>query len=313
MTAVSASPPLTLRVDPALAEAAVLAMLSGSTPIDDRLRARHHRRTARAYGLDDPGARDREFAAVARAEFHELGLVDPLLVALGERPALAARTRVLLVGQARAGHDEGVTCEPGAQHLGFRLEPRRFGDPPALARWARHALGHAEDTLDPAFGFIPGWDGDGRGVGIRTAAQERVHRFWDVSVDGRLARQGFDGGSGRARHVDRLRADLPGASPEAVEAAMDRLWSGARPTFATLLGWAERPAGMVEGLDAAAIAPPRPDRCPLCRFPSDDVGVPEPEIAARVVAEYHGWRPEQGLCGRCTDRYGLAGRLGGAA
>ena len=29
---------------------------------------------------------------------------------------------------------------------------------------------------------------------------------------------------------------------------------------------------------------PRPDRCPLCRFPSDDVVPPEPSIAALVTA-----------------------------
>lgn len=303
---------IAVRVDPALAEAAVWGVLSRLAATESPQRARHDRRAARAYDLDDPVERDREFAALARIEFDELGLADPLVSALDERPALAVRARVLLVGQARSGQDEGVTCEPRGEHVGFRIDPGRFADPATLARWARHALGHAEDTLDPAFGFVPGWDGDGRGAHIRTAAQARLHRLWDISVDGRVARRGSDGESTRTRHLERLRADLPGASAAAVAAALDRLWSGPRPDFATLLQWAERPASVLDGLASDDLGAVWPDRCPLCRFPSDDVRPPRAVVAAHVAADYPWWHPELGICGRCDDRYRLGGRLGGS-
>jgi len=310
---VTAQPPeqMAIRVDPALAEMAVWDAIARCGASDPR-RARHEARRTRVYE-HEPARRDAEFASLATLEFEELGLALPLRAAVVERPALAVHARTLLVGQARAGHDEGVTCEPRGEHLGFRLDPHRLADPTALLRWARHALGHAEDTLDPDFGFVPGWDGDGRGVGIRTAAQGRLHRFWDISVDGRIVARGVPGEADRARHLARLRADLPGAPDAAVQVAFSGLWEGTRPDFPTLLGWAERPATMLEGFAAGDVGRAWPDRCPLCRFPSDDVRPPRPDVAEQVAADYSWWSPELGLCARCTDRYRLAPRLGGHA
>jgi hypothetical protein len=309
---VAAQPtPIPVRVDPALAEVVVWDAIARSDRSDPR-RVRHERRSARAYE-DEPARRDAAFAAIATLEFEELGLADPLRAAVDERPTLSAHARVLLVGQARAGHDEGVTCEPGGEHLGFRLEPRRFADPIGLARWARHALGHAEDTLDPGFAFVRGWDGDGRGASIRTAAQARLHRLWDISVDGRIVARGAPGEADHARHLARLRVDLAGAPESAIRTVLERLWTGPRPDFPTLIGWAERPSTMLAGLgEADALEAAWPDRCPLCRFPSDDVRPPHPDVAGRVIADYRWWRPEHGVCARCADRYRLAGRLGGA-
>ena len=86
-----------------------------------------------------------------------------------------------------------------------------------------------------------------------------------------------------------------------------------QPTFAQLLAWAARPIELVAATFPGDPGLPRPDRCPLCRFPSDDVGVPAHPIAVLVSADYPDWLPELGLCGRCSDRYRFAGHLGGAA
>ena len=58
---------------------------------------------------------------------------------------------------------------------------------------------------------------------------------------------------------------------------------------------------------------PRPDRCPLCSFPSADVASPEAALAAAIEAEYPNWRRDDGLCGRCADRFRFAVALGGRA
>lgn len=311
MPTVAPAPGPSVRVDPVVAEAAVWRAISAPGEERPVSLALHARRTDRIYGLAEGATRNEAFTRLAVAEFDELHLAEPLRRAVAERPALASRTGSILIGQARSAHDEGVTCEPDGEHLGFRVEVWRFTEPEGLLTWARHALGHAEDTLDPSFGFVPGWDGDGTGAAIRSAAQGRLHRLWDVTVDGRLAAAGYQGSARRARHRERLAADLSGAPDAAVEVAFDRLWNGPRPDFPTLLGWAMRPAGLVAELVPAGLAPPRPDRCPLCGFPSDDVVAPEVAVVARVVADYPHWRAELGLCGRCTDRYRFAGRLGG--
>ena len=302
-----------LRVDPAFAEAVVWRVLTvaGTRTADDL--AAYRRRSEPVYGLADPAARDAAFTELAVGEFERLALAEPLRRAISERPAVADRVRIVLVGDARGRSDEGITWEPGGVHLGIRIEGDRFRDPDDLLAWARHALGHAQDTLDPTFGFRPGWEGtaDSR---LAAGTQARLHRLWDVTVDARLAADGLLlDTSAPQRHCERIAADLPGVAADAVDAVFGFLWDGPRPAFGQLLAWAARPIELVAAAAPGEPGLPRPDRCPLCRFPSDDVVPPAEAIAALVAADYPAWRPDLGLCGRCTDRYRFAGRLGGAS
>lgn len=304
-----AAPQLTVRVDPTLAEAAVRIALDGPS-VPEELATLHRQRIDGCYEIPDPAARERAFGALALAEFAELELAVPLIRAVAERPEIGATLRLLLVGEADR-RDEGVTCERGGEHLGVRVDARRLADPDGLLGWARHALGHAADTLDPAFEFAPGWEEgpDGR---VAATVAARLHRLWDVAVDGRLAAAGLlDGAATRRVHRARLAADLPGVPGPAVDAVVDRLWQGERPSFAELLAWSRRPADLVE-VAAPGTPRPRPDRCPLCRFPGDDVVPPGPDVAAAVARDYPHWRVSDGLCGRCADRYRFLGFLGGA-
>jgi len=301
-----------LRVDPALAEAVVWRVLTADARTAEVLAA-YRRRSEPIYGLDDAVARDAAFSHLAVGEFERLGLADPLRRAIEERHAVADRVRIVLVGNARGRSDEGITWEPAGEHLGIRIDGARFGHAVDVLAWARHALGHAEDTIDPGFGFAPGWEEtvDGR---IPSGTQARLHRLWDVTIDARLAAGGLlpDAAAPR-RHCEQLAADLPGVAAATVDAVFELLWDGPRPAFAQLLAWAARPVELVAAASPGEPDRPRPDRCPLCRFPSDDVIAPPRAIAALVVADYPDWRPDLGLCGRCTDRYRFAGRLGGAA
>jgi hypothetical protein len=312
MTAVAAPAAVVLRVEPRLAEEAVLRSLAAPGRVAEL--AAHRRRAEDAYAIEDPRERDTAFGRLALAEFGTLDLGRPLLRALGERPRLAERVEVVIVGAARGRHDEGVTCEPGGRHLGMRLEAGRFGEAEALLAWARHGLLHAEDTLDPDFAFDTEWQAIGGGS-LRAPTQARLHRLWDISVDGRLAREhrldADAAADARAGHESAVAGDLAAVEAGVAEAVVERLWTGSRPTFPELRAWAEQPATLVRLVAPWASGLPRPDRCPLCRFPSQDVIAVEPALARVVVAEHPGWRPESGLCGRCADRYRLAGLLGG--
>lgn len=312
MTPVTPLDPV-LRVDPTFAEAVVWRVLSAADAGMADALAAHRRRAEPVYGLADPVARDAAFFQLAVGEFERLGLAEPLRRAITERPAVADRVRIILIGDARGRSDEGITWEPNGTHLGIRIDGARFAKPEDLLGWARHALGHAEDTIDPAFGFTPGWEetADGR---IASGTQARLHRLWDVTIDSRLAAAGLllDGSAPR-RHCERLGADLRGVVAGSVDAVFGFLWDGPLPTFGQLLAWAARPIDLVAAACPGNPGLPRPDRCPLCRFPSDDVVAPPEATASLVAADYPEWHPELGLCGRCTDRYRFAGRLGGAA
>lgn len=303
------APAVEVRVDPALAEAAVRAAtaagrVAGDAAID------HRARLDPVYELPRGAAREAAFARLALGEFARLDLAGPLLAAVEERPALAASVTMMLLGEPGRRSDDGVTCEPGGAHIGIRVAARRFDDPGALLAWARHVLGHAEDTLDPTFGFVAGWDAAPGAA--RSPAVARLHRLWDISVDARLAAAGrLPSGPTRRRHREQLHADLPGIGDAALDAVLDHTWGPTRPTFEQLADWAARPVLLLEAALPGASHSLRPDRCPLCRFAADDIVPPEPSVSSAVAMAYPDWRPEDGLCSRCADRFRLTDRLGG--
>lgn len=307
MTAVSPAR-LPVRVDPAFAEALVWRVLSSPGVAGTELPAIHAARVEPLYDLPPGAEREAAFGHLALSEFEELGLAEALLSAIEERPDVARRVRVVLLGEARSASDEGVTWEPAGAHLGIRVDAARFDDPERLRHWARHVLGHAEDTLDPGFGFQPDW----LETALAAPARARFHRLWDVTVDARLEAAGHPApAASRADHRARLGDDLSASPDPVVDAVLEQLWVGPRPTFAELAAWSTTRGAIADAL-AGVTDDERPDHCPLCRFPSDDIRNPEEPIARLVAAEYPDWRPERGLCGRCADRYRFAGRLGGA-
>lgn len=298
---IAVSPALPVRVDPTLAEAVVRRVLVARGSADPAVRS-HATRVEPLYAIDDQRERAAAFDRLALSEFEELGLASLVRTAIEAQPAVSARVRVVLLGGARGRQDEGVTWEPSGAHLGLRVDPARFDRPDRLGDWARHVLLHAADTLDPDFGFRPGWIERS----LSRPAQQRVHDLWDVTIDARIdALDPTEGDATRQEHRARLAAQLPGCSDRVVDSLVDRLWSGPRPTYPELVAWASDPPGApVAGSDT-------PDRCPLCRFPGGDVRVPDARIATLVAREYPDWHPALGLCGRCTDRARFADPTGG--
>ena len=311
MVALGTGSELLIRIDPALAEVVVFRALSHPELIAPERVAGHRRRIDLLYSSSEPFGRDAAFGRLAVEEFEALDLFRPIRQALAERPALAATVRVVLLGSANGRLEEGVTCEPAGARLGIRVESRRFDDPGSLLAWARHALGHGEDTLDPVFDFDPGWEeAVRRRLGSVTIG--RLHRLWDVTVDSHLSKAGrLVAEPALGRHRAAIATDLPGVASPAIGHVVEYLWEGPRPTFPTLRAWAERPLELLRVAAPGEAARLRPDRCPLCGFPSPDVIQPDTRVAALVSAAYPEWCPEDGLCGRCTDRFRFAGCLGG--
>jgi len=306
----AAPPVLPVRVDPALAETVVRRVVAAGRASDPTITAAHAERVEPLYAIGDERERMAAFEALALAEFEELGLAGHIRMAVEARPAVASVVRMVLLGGANGRHDEGVTWEPTGAHLGLRVEPARFDRPDRLAAWADHVLGHAEDTLDPSFGFQPGLAESALGG----PAQARFHDLWDVSVDGRTSTSGrVAAGASRQEHRARIAAHLPEAPDRVIDTLVDRLWAGPRPTYPELVGWAADLNALARTVSPRGIAgaATQPDRCPLCRFPGGDVRVADARLSALVAADYPDWQPTLGLCGRCADRYRFSDRMEG--
>ncbi len=299
--------PTTLRIDPALAEALAWRTLARLEAAGDPAPiAQHHRRATPLYELAESGDRDAAFRRLAEREVLELRVLEPIEAAFAERAELVEQIEVLLLGEASSRAQEGATCDGNGRRIGLRALIHRFDDPVRLRGWASHVFAHAADTLDPAFQYEPGWD---EGV-VAVGRAERVHQLWDISLDGRCARAGRAPATPRERHEAALAALFTATAPDAVGATVERLWSGARPTFPELRAWAAEPERLGEG-GAFVAGDLWSGRCPLCSFPSHDLAVPDHEIASDVGREYPDWRPELGICSRCLDRYAFA-RIGGS-
>lgn len=268
---------------------------------------RHAARVGPLYAVRDQAERDAAFGRLALEEFEELGLAERVRDAVRSRPLLRDRVRRVLLAEAGGPGDAGVTCEPDGSCLGIRVEAGRFDRPGRLGEWLRHVLGHAQDTLDPAFGFVPG-----RSEALLSPpAQARFHRLWDVAVDaGDTASAGSPGT--REAHRAVMAADLGGMADDVVGAVMRLLAGRPRPSFEQLLRWAEDRADLIVTATGRRI-PGGTDRCPLCGFAGRDITQPDAAVAAAVRREYPDWRPERGLCGRCNDRARLAGGRGGGS
>ncbi len=221
-----------------------------------------HCRTGRArYAIPDGPAREAAFGSLALEEFEDLGLADALRAAVAERPSVAARVAVVLLAEARGRADEGVTWEPGGTHLGIRVDLARYDDPEGLAAWARHVLGHAQDTADPAFGSraglaearlgVPAWRASTCcGTRRRCAAAGRL----------RGCPPGGKAADSRSRHrsLDRRR---PRGAPHAAVDACSTACSGPRRPTPSCTAWTDTP----ERHDAAAgpVARPGPTVPPV--------------------------------------------------
>jgi hypothetical protein len=303
----------TFHVEPALAEALAWRALQGHARAGrPEALGLHHQRAADLYAGPAVGARERAFERLAARELDELGIMAPLADALDERAALAATVDVAFVAEAPAASAEGITFDPRLRRLGVSLQARRFDDPGGLRSWARHALGHTEDVIDPAFAFEPDWD---RPTG-RARFVERLHALWDVSVDARAPEPPGTAAETLIRKERLRRAHgraIAAAWPEFAAdapAIVGRLCDEARPSFPRLRRWADDATALAAAMGGIvpvqAGAGPEAGLCPLCRFPSAALESPPPEVAVLAGAEYPRLPPDAPLCGRCIDRYRFA-------
>ncbi|MEK6710060.1 MAG: hypothetical protein AABZ64_05735 [Nitrospinota bacterium] len=226
------------------------------------------------------------------------------------RPHGSLPQRVVFL-RTHKGEEEGAQLSESGDMLGVRIRTETFLDETACAFLLRHEATHIQDLLDPSFSHDPHTPLAPEVPAEENLLRDRYRTLWDLSVDGRLERRGQLPAGMRERRAAEFRAlfpSLPGKSTEEITAA---LWSGPRPTDPMLRRMVKGVKELCACLGVApplreASAPARPPAgapCPLCRFTTFEWAELRPALAEAVRADYPAWRPSQGLCTQCANRY----------
>lgn len=295
-----------LAVDPGLLAEVVTEEIARRLHAGDAGVARAYRGDADRLYCRRPDERALGFAELDARWFGRLGLDAPVRAAASRHPALLARLPSLTLSRALQADDEGADLgrpRDGSRPAVVRVRSARWEASGELTAFLDHELLRLGDLLDPHFGHdadallaVPAFR--------RRIVQQRYRLAWSATLDARLARAGRVALATRGEHRERLArcfSGLPAASFERLFAAV---WGSDRPTHDALLAVAKTvtAAGPFE-----AGAP-----CPLCEFPTHAWRRPtEPALIDAVRRDVPAWRPDQGLCDRCEERYQARGLAAG--
>lgn len=304
---------------------------------DPSLYEAYHDHTDDFYDLP---AHQREiaFAKFHAQWFEQLGYVAPFAGLLREFPALTQVAESVFVAQAISEKEEAAdlnrvrrASESAKRTLGIRLKPARFLDPHGIERYLRHEWTHLADTLDPSFEYETHDLWSRLSPGEESLLRERYRVIWCASIDGRIERLGRETTKAmRKAEFDRYFRRLPETQRDA---AFGRIWNDGMISHPDLVALGENPNALRQFAEGGSprdaredadetewIAPPEGSPCPLCRFPTfrwvlpdrtgehpareDDAHEGQQEqILARIGQAFPEWRPEQGVCDRCYERY----------
>lgn len=265
-----------------------------------------------------PNRRDAAFRELYATYFGRLGFLVPFRETLREFPAFEERVSAVYLAQVMASADESVDLAPPRKgekkrEVGIRIRAEQMLDAPRLESYLRHEWTHLDDLLDPNFCAQ-----DRLSWGVRSATEEHLLRdryrvLWCATVDGRLERRGKTPGvpkDVRKADFEQLYRRLP---QEVRARAFDRIWNDGRLSHPDLMTLAESLEAVRRFAETGVITPGERTvepvegaPCPLCRFPTfrwvTDV---EAIVAQRIQRDFPQWRPAEGICERCFERYEL--------
>ena len=226
-----------------------------------------------------------------------------------------------IFSRAFKGEEEGAQLSEGRDMLGVRIRTETLLDEPACAYLLRHELTHIQDILDPPFEYDFSSPLAPEAPSEESLLRDRYRTLWDLSVDGRLDRQGWLPSDMRERRAAEFRSLFPVLNEESAAKVMEALWSGPRPSdrgFRLMVrGAAELCVNLVIAFRPCSTGQPSPrgggSPCPLCRFTTFEWGEATAGLIDAVRADYPGWSPSQGLCSQCANRYLLGALFAPAA
>ncbi|MFQ5352811.1 MAG: hypothetical protein ACE5F9_00535 [Phycisphaerae bacterium] len=163
---------------------------------DERLECELHQATDRLYEITDEELRQREFVPVFRDFFTKLRLDRLIAGLLAERPLIGKLVDACVVREAARSkaqsaelfiQDDVGSEERGSKTLVIQACPQSFIDSERFVPLMRRELLHVADMLDERFGYQrETFCGE---LARQNLQRDRYRVFWDIYVEGRLARE----------------------------------------------------------------------------------------------------------------------------
>ncbi|HVR37144.1 MAG TPA: hypothetical protein VMS21_14975, partial [Methylomirabilota bacterium] len=287
-----------LRYDDDFVEGAVFLCAGGRRRGAPALQVRRfHAEREKCYSVADPDERNAAFFQVHFGWFREWGLEELITCSLREFPLLPDALQVLAFRQARNRNEEGAELYVGAGDVrtavvALRLERLMRDD--QMLRFLRHEFTHLHDMVDPVFAYSAQIALRVQNPTQQRIVRERYRLLWDVTIDGRLARNGREPMNHRDQHQALFNRAFSFWSEEKRRQVFDAHWEDLSPRHENILALAADP----RDLDHAREPLPG-GSCPLCQFPTfewADARRLTPETVAAASALFPDWTPEQSAC-----------------
>jgi hypothetical protein len=266
--------------------------------------ARFNRHREKLYDVLDPDERNAAFFRLHLEWFREWGLETLLSGPLNYFALLPNALKVLAFRKSRGRNDEGAELyvnEGGERRGVVAMRPERLLREPELCGFLYHELTHLQDMVDPAFGYLLELPMSGTFISQQRVARERYRMLWDVTIDGRLTRKGWQTVATKDQRQQEFTRTFAFWSEVEQREVFETLWSAAAPTHQMLADLVCDPRHAQETAGPGPGAP-----CPLCGFPTfawaATTSLAEPTINT-IRSEFPHWTPEQGACARCAEIY----------
>lgn len=267
----------------------------------------------RVYESQEDEAREEAFQELHQRWFECLTLNSPLQEVFSYWPILRQATYKCLLMKARSRKEAGVELYVAPKVTGVPERKRRtiviqltaelFCYSQQLLNFLRHELLHIVDMLDPKFGYDPNFPKSQINPAYDRLLQERYRILWDITIDGRLCRNGWLPESTKAAHWDIFKNTYLGPVKD-LEIVFAFFFNNEMHTHQELLSFAQSPESWFVNAHSASTSN---GRCSLCHFPSFQLIIASTHLSTIVINEIQrdrpNWNPTQPICRQCADLY----------
>jgi hypothetical protein len=266
----------------------------------------------RLYENKESDDQEKAFQNLHEKWFQRLGLAKPLRQVLALWPILTEATNCCLLINARSKKNLGVELylAPEASGLNMRerrtivvqLTPELLAQSEAFLEFLRHEFLHIVDMLDPHFGYEPDFPKTDAGPAYDHFLQGRYGVLWDMTIDGRLQRQGWLPPAAREKHFALFKRAFQG-SEEKLSEVFSLFYDQNSHTHRELMEFAQHPEKWLGGETAMVSSK---GRCAICQFPTFqllDSNKLRADLVSKIQENFPTWNGTGSVCQQCVDLY----------